>query len=166
MGYKLVKITKLSGYEASIYSIYLHDEQKTLFDRFLEENINSFNSELNNIYTRLKIIGHETGARKQFFRTDEGTPGDGVCALSDVPKSNLRLYCIRYGALIVILGGGGFKSKNIRALQEDEKLTDENYLMRKISRDIQQRMKDKELTFTDDYKDFEGDFNFNDEDDE
>jgi len=166
MRYRLVKINKLSGYEASLYSIYLEDEQRTLFERFLEENKNSFKSELTNILLRLNTIGHHTGARKQFFKSDEGKPGDGVCALFDIPKSNLRLYCIRYGSLIVILGGGGFKPKTIRALQEDKKLEDENSLMRKISLDIRKRMDDKEISFTDDYMDFEGDLIFNDEDDE
>ncbi len=166
MRYKLVKIAKLSGYEASLYSIYLEDEQRTLFDRFLEENKNSFKSELKDIYVRLNTIGHQTGAIEDFFKLREGKPGDGVSALFDIPKSNLRLYCIRYGSLIVILGGGGFKPKSIRALQEDKKLEDENFLMRQISQDIQKRMNDKEIYFTDDYKDFEGDLNFNDEDDE
>ncbi len=166
MRYKLVKIAKFSGNKASIYSIYLEDEQRTLYERFFEENKNTFKSELNNIRVRLNTIGHDIGARKQFFRANEGKPGDGVCALFDIPKSNLRLYCIRYGSLIVILGGGGFKPKSIRALQEDEKLEDENSLMRQISLDIRKRMNDKEISFTDDYMDFEGDLNFNDEDDE
>ena len=53
---------------------------------------------------------------------DEGIPGDGVCALFDLPNSNLRLYCIRYGNSIIILGGGGQKPKTISAFQENEKL--------------------------------------------
>ncbi|MBK6979124.1 MAG: hypothetical protein IPH28_20170 [Cytophagaceae bacterium] len=60
--------------------------------------------------------------------------GDGVCALYDDPDRNLRLYCIRYGKQIVVLGGGGHKPKTIRALQEDEKLKQENYLIRNISK--------------------------------
>src|SRR5665647_2827517 len=111
MEYKLVKLSKFSGNEASVYSIYLKDERRTLFDRFLKENINSFKSELNDIVVRLKTIGHDTGARKQFFKTNEGKPGDGVCAFYDIPKSNLRLYCICYGTLLVVLGGGGYKPK-------------------------------------------------------
>ena len=166
MRYRLVKINKLSGYEASLYSIYLEDEQRTLFERFLEENNNLFKSELKNILARLNTIGHYTGASEQFFKLREGKPGDGVCALFDIPKSNLRLYCIRYGSLVVILGGGGFKPKSIRALQEDQKLEEENSLMRQISRDIRKRMDDKEISFSDDDMDFEGDLNFNDEDDE
>ncbi len=38
--------------------------------------------------------------------------------------SNLRLYCIRLGSAVVILGGGGHKPKTIRTLQDDTKLTE------------------------------------------
>jgi len=64
------------------------------------------------------------------------------------------------------LGGGGFKPKSIRSLQENKKLNDENALMRWISVDIKQRMNDHEISLTNDYKDFEGNLSFNDEDDE
>lgn len=59
---------------------------------------------------RLKIIGTKTGAREQFFKLHEGNPGDGVCALFDLPDKNLRLYCIRYNTQIIILGGGWNKT--------------------------------------------------------
>lgn len=166
MKYKLVKMNQISGCKSSIYSVYLEEEQKTLFDRFLEENNILFKSELKDIITRLKTIGNKTGARESFFKLNEGKPGDGVCALYDLPNSKLRLYCIRYGYLIVILGGGGYKPKGIKALQEDPKLTEENYLLRQISSDITRRMDDHEISFSDDYMDFEGNLEFNDEDDE
>ena len=67
MNYKLVKITQFNGEQASIYSIFLADEDKTLFDIFLRNKI-SFLSELKDIFTRLNAIGHKTGARYQFFQ--------------------------------------------------------------------------------------------------
>lgn len=76
MRYKLVKLTKLSGYKASIY---LKDEQRTLFDRFLEENKYSFKSELNDIVLRLHTIGHHTGAWEDFFRLKEGKGRFSLC---------------------------------------------------------------------------------------
>jgi hypothetical protein len=77
MNYKLVKLTKFSGNKASIYSIYLFNERKTLFDIFIEENKNSFISELKGIFTRLSVMGSETGARISYFTEYEGRPGDG-----------------------------------------------------------------------------------------
>jgi uncharacterized pyridoxamine 5'-phosphate oxidase family protein len=160
MNYKLVKLPKFSDEAASIYSVFLTNENKTLFEIFVEKNKISFISELKDIFKRLKVIGDDTGARDIFFKLNEGSPGDLVCALYDEPDSNLRLYCIRYGTLLVILGGGGYKPKSISAFQEDEKLTKENYLMREISKDIYKRIKDHEIVFVNDHKDFEGNLEF------
>ena len=166
MKYKLVKLDRLSGNKASIYTIHLEDEGKTLFDYFLEENKISFKSELKDIVSRLSVIGNKTGARDNFFKLHEGKPGDGVCALYDEPDSNLRLYCIKYGTLIVIVGGGGYKPKSIREFQQDEKLTEENYFLREVSAAIKTKMDDEEIEFSSDFMDFEGDLTFNDETDE
>ena len=63
MNCKLKKIIELSGNKASIYSVIIENEQKTLFEIFLEENIISFKSEIENILKRLEIIGKKTGTR-------------------------------------------------------------------------------------------------------
>lgn len=90
-------------------------------------------------------------------------PGDGVCALHDMPNSNLRLCCIRYGNSLIILGGGGPKSKQIRALQENNKLTKENYLLRRLSIEITNRTTEGEISFTNEGMDLEGNLNFYDD---
>lgn len=163
MKYRIVKLEKLSGKSASIYSVLINDEERTLFDNFLKENIILFKDETKDIFKRLNSIGKEVGARDYFFKDFEGIPGDGICALFDKPNSNLRLYCIKYGTQIVILGSGGFKSKSTRTLQQTKKLEEENYLLRKISSQITQRIKDKEIRFTESGHDFIGDLNFNDD---
>lgn len=164
MKYKIVKIGSLSGNRASIYTLFSVEEQKTSFEIFLEENKSLFLSELKDIITRLRTIGHKTGAREQFFKLDEGFPGDGVCALYDNPDSNLRLYCIRYGASLVVLGGGGHKPKSIRRLQQDSKLKEENCFLRELSALITTRIKEGEIWYTNDYMDLEGNLEFNEED--
>ena len=159
---RLVKIDSLSGSKASVYSVSLDKETETLLEKFIRENINSFLSETKDILKRLRTIGHKTGARKQFFKEFEGKPGDGVCALYDNPDSKLRLYCIIFGTQLLIVGGGGPKPKNISAFQEDEKLMDENYFLRWLSMQITQRIKDKEITYDNDYLDFSGNLEFHD----
>jgi hypothetical protein len=79
---------------------------------------------------------------------------------NDSPDKKLRLYCIRYGSTCVILGGGGMK--NVRALQDDEKLKTENYLLRYISKKITEALKDRELWWSDDGKRLEGNMIFED----
>jgi len=162
MNFKIVQLSQFSGYHAGIYSIYLENEQQTLFERFIKENSNSFKSEIFDINKRLRAINHATGARKQYFKHDEGKPGDGICALFDLPDSNLRLYCIRFGNSLLILGGGGHKPKNLRAFQEDDKLTEENYLLREISEQISKRIRNKEIQFSEDGTEIFGNLEFND----
>lgn len=164
MNYKLIKIDNLSGERASVYSVCLGDEGETLYERFLKENYNLYKSETININNRLMIIGSDAGARDIYFKPNEGNLGDGVEALYDYPEGNLRLYCIRYGTTIIILGGGG--PKKVRALQEDTKLKKENYLLRKISGQITERIKDQRINFSEDYMAFEGELIFNEDSDE
>lgn len=159
MKYKLVKISKFSGNEASVYTLLTENEQgefqNSLFDIFINENKTLYLSEIKNIFLRLRAIGNDTGARESFFKTKEGVPGDGVCALYDSPSKKLRLYCIRYGSELIILGGGG--PKNVRALQDDEKLEKENYFLRWISSRITECRQNGDLSFSTDFMDFEGD---------
>jgi len=163
---KIVKLESLSGEMASIYSVVLNDEKHTLFENFIFEHINSFKTELSDILKRLRTIGNKTGAREIFFKPDEGKPGDGVCALYDVPNKKLRLYCIRYGTTNIILGGGGEKPKNIRKLQDSKKLKDANYILREISEEITLRIKSREILFSYESDDLTGNLEFNTDDDE
>lgn len=161
MKFRIQKLEQFTGEQAGIYSIFLEDEQQTMFERFLKENISLFKSEIIDITQRIRAINEKTGAREQYFKFKEGTPGDGICALYDLPEKHLRLYCIRYGSSLLILGGGGLKEKEIRAFQENEKLTEENYFLRKVSDLITERIKDGEIEFTADYTQLTGNLDFN-----
>jgi hypothetical protein len=143
MRIELVKLTQYSGTKATFYSAFIDDSETTLFDQFLGENEDDFVDEIDDILFRINLIANRTGARKNMFKENEGSLGDLVCALYDMPNSNLRLYCIRLGSSIIVLGGGGHKSKSIRALQEEPKLTSENKLMRIISDIISIQTKEK-----------------------
>ena len=160
MKFEIVKLNKFNGNKCGVYSIFVDNEQKTLFDRFISENKISFKSEMKNILERIKTINTLTGARENYFKLNEGNPGDGICALFDIPDSNIRLYCIRYGNSLIILGGGGEKQKSVKAFQEVDKLRDENYLLREISAQIAHLIKEKEITFSDDGTEITGELEF------
>lgn len=149
MKFEIVELENLSGSKATFYSVLVDDDSETLFERFYEENKNTFRDELKNIVKTLDTIALDNGARRSYFKENEGKLGDLVCALYDTPKSNLRLYCIRLGNTVIILGGGGQKVKTIRALQEDVKLTEENYLMRKLSELLYKKIKEGEIYWQD-----------------
>lgn len=160
MKLKLVKIDKLSGYKTQIYSVAVDNNSKSLFEHFLDENDEVYHEELLEILTRLRSISQKEGAREHLFKKAEGKLGDGVEALYDESKRKLRLYCIRYGSVLLVLGGGG--AKNVRALQDDPKLKKENYLLREISKQLSEAMQNGDLKWNNTFNDFIGNFTFED----
>lgn len=160
MKFEIVELEEFLGTKATVYSVWVNDAETTLFDQFVTENQAQHSQELQSIIDRLDIISRTTGAREQFFKLNEGTLGDGICALYDSPDKKLRLYCIRYGTTCILLGGGGLK--NVRALQEDEKLKQENYVLRYISKRIIKALKEGDLHWSADGMRLEGTFIFED----
>lgn len=150
MKFELVILEELSGNRATIYSVYLDEEDTTLFDKFVSENIADFPKEVSNINNQLLTIGNKTGAIEIYFAKPEGKPGQGIWDLRDKPKRSLRLYCMLIGKGVVILGGGG--PKTTRTIQKDPKLKYENDLMRKVSELLTQKMKpdEKEIWLSED----------------
>jgi len=145
MNFEIVELIDFSGKKSGVYTVLLADVNTTLFDQFISENKAQQPEALNSILSKLILIGHKTGAKEQFFKLNEGNLGDGICALYDSPDKKLRLYCIRYGNNTIIVGGGGIK--NVRTLQEDPKLKNENYLLRTISKIITEAIKNQEITW-------------------
>ena len=165
MKFELKEIQQLTGRRCKIYSIRIDGDEKTLFDRFTEENKADFPEETKNILLKLKFIGQDDGAKDHYFRPKkEGKLGDGVEALFDQPNANLRVYAIKYSRILLVLGGGGPKSKDIRAFQEDPKLTKENYLVRQIAAILYKAIRDKDLRWNKQGDNFEGQFYFDSED--
>jgi putative component of toxin-antitoxin plasmid stabilization module len=159
--FKLIKINQLSGQKTKIYSVLLENESKSLFDSFLEENTEKNQHELLEILRRINSIAKKEGAKEHYFKKAEGTLGDGVEALYDDTNRKLRLYCIRYGSVVLILGGGG--AKNVRALQDDPKLKKENYVLRQISKILTQAMKEGELQWNNNFDDFTDNLTFDED---
>ncbi len=164
MKFEIVKVYQLSGRKATIYSVIVNDAPQTLFDQFLIENSTDSLTEVQDITGRIKVMGHKTGSIETFFRKPEGKAGQDIFALYDSPGSKLRLYCIRLGNVAVILGGGGPKPKGIGPFQNDPKLRDENYILREISDRLTQRIKEKEIQWSEDGMELQGELTFFDED--
>lgn len=147
MKIELVDLTEFSGDKAHVYSIVVDDAESTLFDQFVEENALSFQDEMKDIVMRLKNMGDKTGCPEHFFKLYEGGPGDGVAALW---ANRLRLYCIRYGSSLIILGDGGYKSPEIRSYQEDSILNEKVALLKRIARLINERIRERDIKLNED----------------
>ena len=156
VNYEIVELEAYSGREAKIYSVIPRGEEETLFEKFVDENRVEFKNEVKDIIKTIYQIGHTTGARSSFFKQHEGKYGDFVCALYDVPEKNLRVYCIRFGMVAVILGGGGEKGEGVRAWQDDEKLSKEANLIIGYAKDILKRMDEGDLYWSDDRTELQG----------
>jgi CRISPR/Cas system CSM-associated protein Csm5 (group 7 of RAMP superfamily) len=130
VNYEIVEMESYSGSEAKVYSIIPEGEEETLFEKFVDENLVSYKEEIKDILKRLKQIGHKTGARESFFKHEGDNEfvrkyGKYVWALYDDEERKLRLYCIRFANVAIILGGGGYKDKSVIKWQDDEKLSEE-----------------------------------------
>ena len=146
MGFRIVEIEELSGSECKIYSVtYDGNRGETLFDEFLDRLEEDYPEEVDEIWAKLRFMGNEGGARIQFFRENEGTPGDGVVALLKESGYPLRLYAIRYGTILLILGSGGFKDPKTAAWQDDDILRKHALEMISISAKITERIREKDI---------------------
>lgn len=153
---KLIELPKFSGKKASIYSIVTEDSKVPFFNHFIAEHRNEYEQDLISIAKRLRSIGSTVGAREIYFKLDEGVKwNDLVCALYDEPDRHLRLYCIRLSENIIIVGNGG--PKDVRAWQEDIKLSKEVHEMMHYSSIIRKKLKDGSLRISEDGMRFEGD---------
>ena len=163
MSFKIVEIPELSGTACRIYSIAYDGSMETSFDSFQDKmDADGYSSEVDEIWYSLKFMGKEGGARIQFFKEDEGHPGDGVVALLKKKRFVLRLYCIRYGNGPLILGGGGYKPPSVRSWQDVTELNISAQELIRISALITERIKNKEIVLSPDGS-LEGNLEFDDE---
>ena len=161
MNYRVVKLDDFPDDEASLYSIIEEGEENSTFHNFIEDNLKEYPDEIDNILRRLIVIGESVGARESYFKHNEGVPGDGVCALYDDQKK-LRLYCIRFGKMALILGGGGRKDNFLgTAWQDNPNLKQEALKMIQVSDEISNRIREKDMWWTNEGKDLDGDLVFN-----
>lgn len=161
MNYEIVELEDFSGDKAKIYSIIPEGEEESLFDKFLDENIKSYRKELKEILSRIKQIGITTGARENFFKHEGDSEfvrkyGKYVWALYDEEKSNLRLYCIRFSGIAIILGGGGFKDKTVIKWQDNPKLSEEVNKVMAYAKRILKQLDDGELYWSSNGMELEG----------
>lgn len=80
MNFDIKEMVDLSGKKAHIYSVILEGEDKTLLEEFFDSN-SLYEDELEEILYKIISLGKDTGCRRQFFKMNEGKPGDGVARL-------------------------------------------------------------------------------------
>ena len=145
-----------NGLKATLYTVRLKGEPETEFEKFLQDPEIISSPHFQPLLVRIDEIANRLGCQENLFKFKESKFYDPVVALS---RNSLRLYCCRYGNIILILGAGGIKKT--RTYQEDPKLNRNIAIMAYIAKRIDQRMQDKEITIKHDQ--FMGDLNFDEE---
>lgn len=143
--YEITELQQLSGRRTKIYTILPKGETTDLFSQFVKNWQASHPEEVKDIAMRLWQMGHKFGARADFFRHEEGKPGDGVCAFFDRPGAKLRLYCVRYGSVALLLGSGG--PKKVRAWQDDPILRRAAERMIAYAKDVNRRLSEGDTIY-------------------
>lgn len=142
MNYSFKLVPYERGCKASLYSVLLEGEAESEFNKFLADPEVSIHPKLGELLVQIDEIINRYGCQERFFR-EESSYLDVVAALW---KGNLRLYCCRYGNLILILGSGGIKTT--RTYQEDAKLDESVELMATVSRLVDERIRTGELSIS------------------
>ena len=155
MNYEIVELEQFSGRKAKVYSIIPEAEKETLFEKFIDEHIENFKDEIADIIKKLIQIGQHTGARECFFKHEGDSRfvrnyGKFVWALYDEDVKNLRLYCIRFSNVAIILGGGGHKDKSIRKWQDNEKLSEEVRKIMAYAESISKQLSEGKIKWSND----------------
>lgn len=148
MKFEIVNIEEFSGEMAQIYSVMFENDDMTLMDHFFEDNA-IYEEELKEIAKKLISMGNSTGCRIQFFKENEGAPGDGLVAFW---YKRMRMYCLRIGSACIILGDGGYKPPEISAYQEDALLNSKAQQMRKIAARINKAIIERDIRLENDGK--------------
>lgn len=166
MNYEIVELESFSGNQAKVYSIVPEGATETLFEKFLSEFENIFREEVKDILKTIYQVGHTTGAKSSYFKPYEGKYGDFVCAMFDLPDKNLRLYCMRFGTVAIILGGGAHKPKEIKSWQQDTKLSKVAIEMIRYANEILKQIDNGEIYWSADKTELEGNLkNYENEED-
>jgi hypothetical protein len=141
------------GQKSTLYSIRLKGEKESEFDKFLQNSEVKCSPHFQSLLVRIEDIANRFGCQNYLFKEKESGFTDPVVALS---RGNLRLYCCRYGNIILILGSGGVK--DTRTYQENPELHQKVKIMAYVAKRIDQRITDKEIEIKNNQ--FIGDLNF------
>jgi len=144
------------GRKSTLYSIRMKGEEETEFDKFLQNSEVKSSAHFQSLLIRIEDIANRFGCQDYLFKEQESGFTDPVVALS---RGNLRLYCCRYGNIILILGSGGVK--DTRTYQENPELHQAVKIMADVAKQIDHRITDKEIEIKNNQ--LIGDLNFENE---
>lgn len=137
-------ITPKPEHKASVYSVRLKGEDLTEAEKFFEKFQSSKQNKIKTIVDKIYYMAEKRGCLDNYFDDKQSSIMDNV---SCIPQEELRLYCLRFGKVAVILGGGDIKK--VATYQESDELFEHVKLMKRISQMIDERIRNKEISVSD-----------------
>ena len=138
--------------KVTFYSVRIEDEPYSEIEKFILrfQKDKDFDDELQNILALLKIMGNEKGAIPILFRDEsaaQALPPERYHAIKQnlvhFIDAQLRLFCLRINAEIVILFNGGVKES--QKTHDSPDLIAKFRLAQRFCKAINQKIIDKEL---------------------
>jgi hypothetical protein len=146
-----------NGIKAKIYTIQVEGAELSEYKQFVFENMYVRKEAVRVLDTTLKNMAHRRGFIDEFFIRE--SPQDfNVFKITET--DDLRLYCIRYSGIAIIVGSGGIKLPHKYKLKENPHLQSKVDYLIEVEKKIQEKLATKEIRITD--NGFEGDLNFKD----
>lgn len=140
------------GKRTNIYTIQFESDELSEYEKFVYENHDIIPNAVFKLDVQLKNIANKHGIVEQQFKR-ESPPEYSIFKINDT-KEWLRLYCIKYSRVAIVVGGGGIKDKKKFKLSENSELLKVRDSLMSIEDIINKNIELKNIKITD--KGFEG----------
>lgn len=143
--------------KVTFYSFIINENENCEMINFMQKIIEDGNVKDAQIISGLIAKIGENGALERYFRY-AGKPSDRIVELPEhhIKNAKYRLYCLRFGEVIVVLGNGGLKTT--RTYQQDDNLNNCVKVLKKIDQQIDYLLKSGQLVI--DGQNFKGKLKF------
>ncbi|WP_160711078.1 hypothetical protein [Chitinophaga solisilvae] len=125
-------------------------------EHFIRQYTTHHRREVGAIAALLREMGGQVGTQEKFFRY----AGNGIYFLCDFPDHTLRLYCIRLGENLLLLGGGEKAVTTATGTGDSPEMI----RMKQVSQDIFGRMSAGNVYWSSDKSPLTGDLIFEKDD--
>lgn len=143
------------------YSVSLDENDKTLYQEFVERHTVDNKDKLYHIQKWLKLIGEKYGAQDRFFRNEakhadtSALPPIGIdrkpyyIEYGKRKANNLRLYCLKANSNVVFLFSGDVKTT--QKAQDCPNVKSHFLLANNLTKAIDNAFREKDITWNEDY---------------
>jgi len=148
-----------SGNKAKIYTIQFEDQSISEYYRFVDDHKSEYPEIVNELDVRLTYMVRNYGIPDHFFKRESPKPYN-VFRIENT--EDLRIYCIKFSNVAIVLGNGGIKLPDTIKLNENPDLQKIRNLLMGIEDLITDRIKTGDVIIND--KELKGNLTFDTED--